>query len=369
MPWLKVGDSAANDPRFLAVCGIEGADDRTLNEVRGFVFTLATSSAAHMTDYVVNFGVVVQAAGGTGNALRLVEMCTAAGLLERCTDPQGLPAVRIVEDPDFLHIRSRKEIEWERTRRNDNRDPNLKFPVILRDGDTCRWCGKEVYWTGKTGPRKGTIDHLIPGEAGTLDTLVVSCLRCNGTRSDDETGSWDHAHSLLPVPTRPRYGKWSRAQLIERGLLSEEDAALSASPTSGERPETPSTDIAPYVSISDVDPAEADHLERVEPSDDSEGVGLTPATPPGGVREYRPLECDLQRSDSASTPPRLAQSRSPDCAVAGSGRDWDGDGQGKEGKERRGDGLGGSPPSSDSPGRRRRKRRSHKDRKESVSSE
>ena len=91
--------------------------------------------------------------------------------------------------------------------------------MIARDGDQCRWCGVEVYWPGKMSARKGTLDHLKPGEAGTVDTLVVACVRCNSARADDPTGSWDQSHELLPAPERPRYGTFTRGMLERAGVL------------------------------------------------------------------------------------------------------------------------------------------------------
>lgn len=218
MAWQRIGDTAADDPRLLAVQTLPDADERTLNEVRGFILTLSGESAKYTTDYVLNMGQVVKAAGGFGRAEVLTGMCVRVGLLER-VEIDGLPGVRLVEDPDFIHLRKREELDRERQRKRDNSDPNLKWPVILRDGDYCRWCHREVHWTGKVSNRKATLDHLEPGRPGTVDTLVVACITCNSARQDDEDGSWGASHRLLPPPAKPYYGAWSRKMLAERGLL------------------------------------------------------------------------------------------------------------------------------------------------------
>ena len=52
-----------------------------------------------------------------------------------------------------------------------------------------------------------------------MDTLVVACARCNSSRADDPTGSWDQSHELLPAPERPRYGTFTRGMLERAGVL------------------------------------------------------------------------------------------------------------------------------------------------------
>lgn len=219
MSWLRSGDNAPYDPRILATQAMPEADGPWfLNEVRGFIWTLSSTSAGFLTDYVLNMGVVYQAAGSAERAERLVTVCCRAGLMER-VDVDGMPGVKLVEDPDFVHIRKKDEVEWDRQRKRDNSDPNLKGPVLLRDGDWCRYCRHEVHWTGRMSNRKATLDHLSPGTPGTVDTLVVACVTCNSARQDDEDGEWTRAHPLLPPPKRPVYGPWTRHYLTKRGLL------------------------------------------------------------------------------------------------------------------------------------------------------
>ena len=233
MSWLRSGDNAPYDPRILATQAMPEADGPWfLNEVRGFIWTLSSTSAGFLTDYVLNMGVVYQAAGSAERAERLVTVCCRAGLMER-VDVDGMPGVKLVEDPDFVHIRKKDEVEWDRQRKRDNSDPNLKGPVLLRDGDWCRYCRHEVHWTGRMSNRKATLDHLSPGTPGTVDTLVVACVTCNSARQDDEDGEWTRAHPLLPPPKRPVYGPWTRHYLTKRGLLRPAAAVESKSPSQG----------------------------------------------------------------------------------------------------------------------------------------
>ena len=233
MSWLRSGDNAPYDPRILATQAMPEADGPWfLNEVRGFIWTLSSTSAGFLTDYVLNMGVVYQAAGSAERAERLVTVCCRAGLMER-VDVDGMPGVKLVEDPDFVHIRKKDEVEWDRQRKRDNSDPNPKGPVLLRDGDWCRYCRHEVHWTGRMSNRKATLDHLSPGTPGTVDTLVVACVTCNSARQDDEDGEWTRAHPLLPPPKRPVYGPWTRHYLTNRGLLRPAAAVESKSPSQG----------------------------------------------------------------------------------------------------------------------------------------
>src|SRR4051812_33826379 len=109
MPWARAGDTSATHPRVMRAAAVPGADERTVNEVFGFFARLATQSAAHTTDYVVDAGTVDMIGGR--NAAKLIRQCVKIGLLER-TRIDGLPAFKLLNDPEFIHIRLRAEVEW-----------------------------------------------------------------------------------------------------------------------------------------------------------------------------------------------------------------------------------------------------------------
>lgn len=234
MAWVKMGDDADMYPRLMEAAAHPKADARTVNELFGFVMRCAAYSAAHLTDSIIEMGVVYTYAGGNPDVLQIA---LDTGLIEWTDTPKGKKP-KLLEDPDFVHIRSRADVEWSRQRQRDNSDQALRQAVIARDGDQCRWCGIEVYWPGKTSARKGTLDHLKPGEAGTVDTLVVACTRCNSSRADDPTGSWDQSHELLPAPERPRYGTFTRRMLERAGVLR----GAEAGGKDGERASAHATD-------------------------------------------------------------------------------------------------------------------------------
>lgn len=207
MPWLRIGDTAANHPTALAVLEDPDADDRLLNEVFGFVVRCALQSTAHLTDYMISMGTAIQI-GGHSRAFALLDAAVDAGYLspaEMTIDGIGRKAYKLTDDPDFIHMRTREEIEWERQRKTDNSNPALIVPVRLRDGDACRYCGLVVDF--RPGQRKGriagTYDHRAPGQAATIDTYVVCCRACNASRSDDPNA--DASLPLMPAPSKPYY--------------------------------------------------------------------------------------------------------------------------------------------------------------------
>lgn len=214
MPWGRIGDTAAHHPTVLAVLEHEDADDRIVNELFGFVLRCATQSAAHLTDYVINRGTAVSVAGAS-RAKALLDFGIYAGyLVEMETvgeDGHARKVYKVIDDPDFIHIRTKEEIEFERQRKSDNSDPALIVPIRLRDGDACRYCGMVVNWKARKGRLAGTYDHRVPGQKATVDTYVVSCTGCNAGRGNDMDA--DKRYPLLPEPLKPYYSPHTREWL------------------------------------------------------------------------------------------------------------------------------------------------------------
>ncbi len=215
MPWLRIGDTAANHPTVLAVLEDPAADDRLLNEVFGFVSRCALQSTAHLKDYVVNRGTAIAMAGMSRVDL-LVDVAIDAGYFSPCeilVDGTPRPAYKLLDDPDFIHMRTREEIEWERQRKTDNGNPALIVPVRLRDGDACRYCGLVVDFRHRRGRFAGTYDHREPGREATVDTYVVCCGSCNAKRGNNPAA--DETTPLLHEPIKPYYSpstiEWFKA--------------------------------------------------------------------------------------------------------------------------------------------------------------
>lgn len=213
MTWARLGDTAATHPRLLAVLDDEDADDRILNETFGFLLRCAALSGAHMTDYIVSIGTARAMAGSVGRYRELTAVAQAAGLLVPVEVPgeDGAPpakAFRIFQDPEFIHLRLKAEVDWERQRRADVANTAITGPVRARDGDACRYCGKVVDWKARRGNRQATYDHVHPGEGATIDTLVVACGVCN-----KQYGDRPHESLLLPVPAKKIISPLSAAWL------------------------------------------------------------------------------------------------------------------------------------------------------------
>lgn len=182
MTWLKIDDAFGGHPKVL----LAG------NEAVGLWVRCASWSSAHMTDGFVPEAVVLMY-----GSKRLAQKLVAARLFEpRSMDADGSPGYLV---HDFLlYNPSRNEVESERARRNELRDPELVAAVKERDGNACRYCGVRVKWTDRRGPEGGTLDHVVPGLAGGIDNVVVACRGCNGkkkNRTPAEAGL-----VLLPPP-------------------------------------------------------------------------------------------------------------------------------------------------------------------------
>lgn len=215
MPWLKVSDQAAQHPIVLRSLDLDDADDRILNELFGFVARCAVSAAAFETDYVLEPGMIKQIAG-MSRWKALTDAAVAAGYFVPMRDEDDRLVYKLVEEKDLFHMILREERAWEQQRRNDNRNTRITVPVRKRDGDACRWCGKITRWdSDRKSGRFGTYDHLRPGQAATVDTLVVACNACNSARRDD-AASWTGA--LRPAPDSPYYGEDTVQFLAKHGV-------------------------------------------------------------------------------------------------------------------------------------------------------
>ncbi|MFG2054783.1 hypothetical protein ACGFI9_12200 [Micromonospora sp. NPDC048930] len=216
MAWLKSSDNSNQHPAVLApLAWARGPDDDVdgwdlrLPAVAGLVWLCATYSAGQETDYVVPDGTVALYGGPQWQ--RLAGWAERAGFWTRI-DGGWL----LADDSEHLfHIRLKAEIEWERTRKNDNGNPLLTVPVRLRDGDACRYCGRLVNWDARTGGLAGTYDHRHPGRpARGPDDLVVCCNHCNGRRGKDSHPERWHT---IPAPASPYYGKTTVEHLANHG--------------------------------------------------------------------------------------------------------------------------------------------------------
>lgn len=314
MPWARFGDNAATYPQLLAVEGSLEADDRLRCEVFGFLAGCATLSASHKTDYVVNFGTALVV---SSRAEALINILVAVGLVTLVNEQSVRHGFIIVQDPDFIHIRTKQELEDEKNNRIGRRSDYLKREIRKRDGDNCRWCGIGVHWSGTSkSERHAEVDHLEPDGEATPETLVVACKKCNGARGENRL-QWDATHELCPVPERPIYGKDTAAYLTRHGYPTEPNhmSDAGAAPVAAADPAAvPARPAAPTLAT--------------QPGQDD--ASTDPAH-----EAARPETMSAATNRNRNQPRRVDET-----GCAGPGRD----GTVRDRKGRDGPGLGGSPP-------------------------
>lgn len=280
MPWLRTGDDAAMYPKLMEIYSLDSCEPWSINEVAGFIWRIASQSAGHCTDYVLDLGTLHTLGQGRGHIL--IEQAVAVGLLEKV----GPTKYKLVEDPDFIHIRLKADIEWERIQQQDSNDPKIRVPVMLRDGDNCRWCGHRVQWLGRGSKRRATFDHLQPGKKGTPETVVIACKGCNSSRQNNP--AWDDEHTLRPAPKHPQYSKYTAEYLTENGH--------SVQPNIGYQPEifayAPKNSLdAPRIGTVESS-VSGSHSQRVRSSDASSQMESDP-----GAESETPPETAIASSD------------------------------------------------------------------------
>lgn len=311
MAWVRWGDGSAMHPLLLTVLEHPECDDRLVNEVHGFVSRCAAQSGQHSTDYVVTRGTAIQVAGPTRIEI-LTAVCLFAGLFTEvlvADDGRTVIGYKLVDDdPEFLHLRLKKEIEWERQRKADASRPNLIVPVRLRDGDSCRWCGRIVDWNDRKSGRAGTYDHIKPGEEATFDTYVVCCKACNSSRGDGEHPQGVTA--LLDPPAEPYFSRYTVKWLTENkwriseGLPVPDPAARYIPPgrlVDGSQPPTPDQSTTTGSRTRVAPSAPSDDQTRVAPTAPSDPdpaptrVAPTAPSDSGLVTSQTPADLELTR--------------------------------------------------------------------------
>lgn len=324
MSWFRVGDTAATDPRILA---LEDPKDPLLGTTCfGFLVKLGTQSANHFTDYVIHPGFLPLAGGPA--APKLLKRCIAAGLIIPLGGRGAARRWKLIDTaPELFHIRLQAEVEWEKRQKADTRNPALQEPVLLRDGDACRWCGIPVQPNDTRSRRGRQFDHLRPGQpARGPQDMVIACRGCNGERGRDQQEYPDEtadefaarwAPRLLPPPRQLFFVRSTVNWLTESGhtipagsVIADRAPAASNTPSSTPGQAT--------------HPANAGVAKPPPPAPRTDGHGAPAATHP------------------ASAGVAAAESRTDRSVTDGSGAGRVGDGSGLVGS-------GGFPPTQPSP--------------------
>ncbi|MEJ6013803.1 hypothetical protein WG936_08140 [Corynebacterium sp. H127] len=249
MSWIRKGDEWNSAPewgRALEIA-LHRNDVRLVNELKGASDALFTFSAQQWTDYKVRFGEAAMVIG-TETAKQVIADLVAIGVLFQ-TDQAGLE-FQLLERENFVHIIRSDDKKKAAKRKRDQNRGSLQVPVLLRDGDNCRYCGDLVIWNDTRSDAGRELDHRNIQEETTPDNYVVACKGCNqlryelGDTADDEL-------PLLDPPEFPVYGqelikklsKWPRLvarEAAKRGIRNPLTAGnVEASPDpqpAGERP-------------------------------------------------------------------------------------------------------------------------------------
>lgn len=327
MPWIRIGDTVAFDPRTLHPYEDPDADARTVDEVFGFAVRLAAEAASKETDRHVTRGMARHLAGTPERGDRMMSILVSAGIWQ----PDGT-GWTLVNDPNYIHLQAKGEVDRSRIRARDNRNDALTVNARLRDGDECRYCRKVVNWRDRKSLRGGTWEHVnIANQPTLLAEFVVCCFECN--REPASRGSLLHAPSKpvygadTKLFVKERLGAWpTRAEIAERlGMRTSQENAASDQRTEEEhapkRLRTPSehafTGQRPD-QVRDVEIEPQEPAQRPENASEN-ATGATTHTsensPP--TRRAEPPDTDLGREGLTDLPAsgRVGSVR------AGSGRD------------------------------------------------
>jgi hypothetical protein len=242
--WLRFTDTFATHPIVLAVLEHPEADDRSVNEIAGFITRCSTQAGLHYTDYVFTFATAVTMAGNNKAAAeRLLLQAEFAGYgVNEIDEATGRRRFRLVDDPEFIHMITAEQKAWEQQRKADNANTDITAPVRCRDGDVCRYCYNVVNFDARKGKLRGTYDHRPPGQPGSVETSVVACGECNSRRGNQPVEVADLELPLLPPLPEPYYRPATRswlqgyAQVLRRNGMTPPPPAPDDKPLAAGRP-------------------------------------------------------------------------------------------------------------------------------------
>lgn len=230
MPWFRVGDTLATDPRVVVLQ--DAKDPMVFPACVGFLTMLGTLSTQHGTDWVIHPG-FLQIAGGPA-AADLLKRCIRAELITFLGGKGTARRWKLKPDaPELWHLRPQAQVDWDRRQKLDTRNPAFQLAVLLRDGDSCRYCGRAVQPYDTKSARGRSIDHISPLQLGATgpDDLVVSCLGCNGRRGKDwqdetQRATFGDRWKLLPPPAQLFFVRRTVDWIEDQGRTIPADAII-----------------------------------------------------------------------------------------------------------------------------------------------
>lgn len=205
MSWIRKGDEWNSAPEWGKAfeLALDRNDTRLVNELKGASDSLYTFSAQQWTDYRIRFGEAALVLGHE-NSIRLLGDLEAIGVIVSVDREQRI--YTLLERDNFVHLIRSDEKKKSAKRKRDQNRGSLQVPVLLRDGDNCRYCGVEVVWGDTRSDAGRHMDHRNIEEETTPDNYVVSCRECNQLRFD-LGDSADEELPLMDPPEWPVYGQ------------------------------------------------------------------------------------------------------------------------------------------------------------------
>lgn len=223
MAWIRIGDEFNAAPEWGAAfeLALVENDPRLVTELKGATITLYTFSAQQWTDYCVRFGDAARELG-IQEAKRILRALVRIGVATPLNKEWS--EFQLLERQNFIHIIKSDDKKKRAKRKRDQNRGRLQVPVLLRDGDQCRFCGVEVTWGDTRSDDGREMHHINIEEETTPDNYVVACRGCN--QLIYELG--DQAAEELPLmdpPEEPIYGSELRKKLSKWPHLVDREVA------------------------------------------------------------------------------------------------------------------------------------------------
>ena len=180
MSWVKLDDQFSDHPKILSA-----------GPLAGWLYVCGlTYAGRYLTDGFIPQAQVRKLADVEDSAA-LADRLVTCGLWER-VDGGYMIHDYLQYNPSGAEVRAQRDIVSRRKAMND--DPELARLVKQRDGNRCRYCGKEVNLQDRKSDDGGTYDHVIPISQGgdeSLGNIVLCCRSCNskkGARTPEAAG-------------------------------------------------------------------------------------------------------------------------------------------------------------------------------------
>lgn len=213
MPWVRIDDRLPMSAKIQGLADPGATGDkarRQRNEALGHWLLVLAWCGSERSDGFLTAAQVADYGTADSLARLLRSRFDRSPLVHRkgdvcaCLEGRKWPSDYDYAVHDWLvYNPSRSENDVAKAQRKELRDRELREQVRRRDGDCCRYCGKQVKWQDRKSPAGGVLDHVRPDMAAGADNLVVACRACN-TRKGKRTPE-AASMQLLPIASHPKH--------------------------------------------------------------------------------------------------------------------------------------------------------------------